>query len=292
MIKLSIRKIVCMTALIFLPATNVLAEAPVWKVSKDGETVYVGGTIHILTAADYPLPAGFEKAYADSETLVFETNMDALASPAFQQELMQSVIYTDGRSLRDDISDETYATLEAYGQSAGVPVAGLLNFKAGMVSVTLTMMELQRLGLMGAGVDEFYTNKAKEDKKEVAELETVAQQLSFIVNMGAGEEDQLIAYTLRDIKTLKSMFADMKTAWRTGDNAALREIGLLPMKSEFPALYKLILKDRNDAWLPKLESMFESPEIEFVLVGALHLVGEDGLLSQLKREGYAVEQLK
>ncbi len=292
MIKNSIRKVLCITTLICLPTINLLAEAPVWKVSKDGDTVYVGGTIHILTATDYPLPAGFEQAYAASESLVFETNMDALTSPAFQQELMQSVIYTDGRTLRDDISEETFAALEAYGQSVGVPAAGLLNFKAGMVSMTLTMLELQRLGLMGTGVDEFYTNKAKGDKKSVAELETVAQQISFIANMGAGEEDQLIAYTLRDIKTLKSMFADMKTAWRIGDNAALREIGLLPMKSEFPALYKLILKDRNDAWLPKIVSMFESPEIEFVLVGALHLVGEDGLLAQLKRDGYAIEQLK
>jgi len=292
MIIKSMKNILFIAVLIGFPATQVWAEAPVWKVSKDGETVYVGGTIHVLTVEDYPLPDGFEKAYAAAETLVFETDMEALTSPAFQAELMQSVVYTDGRSLRDDISEETLAALEAYTQSVGVPVAQLLNFKAGMVSVTLTMIELQRLGLVGAGVDEFYTMKGKQDKKELTELETVSQQLSFIVNMGAGEEDQLIAYTLRDIKTLKSMFAEMKTAWRSGDNEALRKIALLPMKSDFPALYKLILKERNDDWMPKISAMFDSPEIEFILVGALHLVGEDGLLNQLQRDGYAIEQLK
>lgn len=286
------RKFFGVVILVCLPIANVLADAPVWKVSKGDDTVYLGGTIHILTAADYPLPAEFDKAYTNAATLVFETNMDALKTPEFQAQLMQSLMYSDGRSLKDDINAETFAALEKYCQSVGIPVEGLLNFKAGMVSVTLTMLELQKLGLMGTGVDEFYTEKAKQDKKAIDELETVAEQLSFLANMGVGEEDQLIIYTLRDIASLETMFEDLKTAWRTGDNESMRKLGLLPMKTEFPSIYNLILKDRNDNWLPRISEMFNSPEIEFVLVGALHLVGEDGLLNQLKKDGYVIEQLK
>lgn len=292
MCKFLARKTLFVAVLVCLPMANLWADTPVWKVSKGEETVYLGGTIHILTAADYPLPSAFDKAYAAAEILIFETDMDALTTPEFQAEMIQSVVYTDGRTLRDDISDETFAALQEHTQSVGMPVEGLLNFKAGMVSITLTMLELQRLGFVGTGVDQFYSDKAKQDKKVLGELETPAEQLSFIVDMGVGEEDQLLAYTLRDIKSMESMFKALKAAWRSGDNETMREMGLLPMKSDFPALYDLILKDRNDNWMPRIEAMFKSPEVEFVLVGALHLVGEDGLLNQLERDGYTIQQLK
>ena len=51
------------------------------------------------------------------------------------------------------------------------------------------------------------------------------------------------------------------------------------------------MRDRNLRWLPALERMLASERAHFVAVGALHLVGEDGLLALLEARGYSVERL-
>lgn len=245
----------------------------------------------MLTPADYPLPAAFEAAYEESEIVVFETDISALNTPEVQQDIMTAVSYVDGQTLLDDIKPETLKLLEEYCAARGIPVAMLTNFKPGMVASVLTIMELQTLGLMGTGVDEFYNTKASNDKKVVEKLETVDEQIQFIADMGKGEEDQFIAYTIRDLGQLKTMFADLKSAWRAGDMQAMEEMAIQPMKTEFPGLFKLILTDRNNDWMPDIESMLKTPEVELVLVGALHLAGENGVLEQLRRKGYTVEKI-
>jgi uncharacterized protein YbaP (TraB family) len=167
----------------------------------------------------------------------------------------------------------------------------LVKFKAGMVSVTLTIVELQRLGLAGTGVDQFFSQRAANDRKEIGALETAQEQLMFIATMGEGKEDELIAYTLRQIEDLPEMMQAMKAAWRAGDNAKMEAVALRPMEKDFPVMTDRFVEDRNDAWLPRIEAMFETEAVEFVLVGALHLVGEEGLLEQLKAKGYEIDNL-
>jgi uncharacterized protein YbaP (TraB family) len=84
---------------------------------------------------------------------------------------------------------------------------------------------------------------------------------------------------------------DMIAAWRIGDNDALSELFVADMLEQAPEIYDSLLKQRNLNWLPQLEDMLESPEIEFVLVGAAHLVGPDGLLAMLQAKGYQISQL-
>ena len=267
------------------------AAEPVWKISKAGQHLYIGGTIHVLSQSDYPLPTAFETAYKQAATIVFETDTVKLQTPVYQQKMMQGVVYSDGRSLKSVLSAETFAELEKYAQSRGVPIANLIPLKAGMAAMTITMIELQRLGLLGTGVDDFYQNKAMGDGKKVGELETVDQQLEFIFGLGEGQEDDFVKYTLRDVKEIPVMMADMKEAWRKGNMKELGRIALTPLKEEFPKIYDSLLVKRNNAWLPQIKKMLRSKEVELILVGALHLVGDDGLLQQLGKQGYKVQQL-
>ena len=66
-------------------------------------------------------------------------------------------------------------------------------------------------------------------------------------------------------------------------------IVLRDLKEE-PHMYQVLLGDRNRAWLPQVEALLSRPRPAFVLVGAAHLVGADGLLAMLKAKGYSVEQ--
>ena len=270
----------------------VYAGTSVWTVEKDGNRLFIGGTVHLLTASDYPLPPAYEKAYNGSVKVVLETDMQKLQSPEFQAIMMRELSYSDGRNLKQVVNQDTYAALEQFFSKRGIPMAGIIGFKPGMVSIMMTMVELQRLGLAGIGVDAYYSKKSTNDQKKLGQLETVETQIAFIASMGAGQVDEMLIYTLADIERLPELMKSMKQAWRRGNLAELKAVGITPFKNEFPDIYQALIVDRNNAWLPKIEAMVETSEVEFVLVGALHLAGDNGLLAQLVTRGYRVRQLQ
>ena len=83
----------------------------------------------------------------------------------------------------------------------------------------------------------------------------------------------------------------MYQAWRSGDLEWLEQNIAMPMRNDFPTAYQTLLVKRNNAWMGKIEAMAASDQTEFVVVGALHLAGADGLLEQLAARGYRVTQL-
>lgn len=267
------------------------ADAPVWKVSKNGETVYLGGTVHVLSESDYPLPTAFEQAYEQSSVLVFEMDLSLTQTMAFQQQMLKQMTYQDGRTYADELKPATVKKLNAYMESKGIPVANLQMFKPSMLSITLTIVELQRLGLGGTGVDAFYNAKGITDKKSFKYLELPEQQISYLANMGKGYEDELINYTLDDMKKLPTVMKQMKDAWRVGDNEELYNVAGKEWQEQFPKSYNQLLVERNNNWMPEVEGYFNTKEVEFVLVGAMHLVGKEGVLSQLAAKGYTIKQL-
>lgn len=108
-------------------------------------------------------------------------------------------------------------------------------------------------------------------------------QLEVIVNMGKGNENEL--------SNLPKLFDSMKKAWRKGDNAQLRKIALDPWIGQFPGVYNSLLVNRNNNWIPKIEEMLRTKETELILFGAMHLIGEDGILKQLEDKGYTIESI-
>ena len=273
-------------------ALQALADSPVWKISKGKQHLYLGGTIHVLGKDDYPLPKEFDQAYEQSTKLVFEVDFAKLQDPQLAQKFLAMSLYNDGRNLKQVLKPQTFAALEKYLTSRGIPVEAMLNYKPGMLMMSLTMIELQRLGLAETGVDSAFNTRAIRDNKALGFFETAQQQIEFISTIGEGERaDEVIAYTLRDMEQLPEMMRSMKEVWRKGDNQGLEKLALAPFKKDFPKVYQTLLVKRNNAWMPQIESLMKTPEIELVLVGAAHLVGEEGLLAQLKSKGYRIENL-
>ena len=284
----SLDKVVICLGLLFSQLT--FADTSVWKVSKDNRHLYLGGTVHILSNTDYPLPAPFDKAYHLSHRIVLETDMQKLQSPEFQGVMLSQLSYGGGRTLKDVLSNETYGKLVRYCESRGIPVTGVHGFKPGLLTSVLLLFELQRLGLAGEGVDAFFNLKAIEDSKQLGQLETVEEQLNFLATMGEGQEDETIEYTLKDIENLPKLMKDIKQNWRVGDMKKLEKVAIEPYLQEFPETFEVLLNLRNRNWMPKIEAMLENPEVEFILVGVLHLAGDQGLLAQLQQRGYTLEQ--
>ena len=101
----------------------------------------------------------------------------------------------------------------------------------------------------------------------------------------------VIKSSIRDTNNFQSIWKEMLSAWRSGDLEKLEKLGIDEMQRDFPSLYQTMLVKRNKAWFSDLKQMIETKDIEFILVGALHMAGDDGLISMLTKAGYKVEQL-
>ncbi len=272
-------------------ASQASAESSVWKVQNDSQTVYLGGTVHLLRANDFPLPTEFDIAYQDSTELVFETDLESMSDLAVQARLMQQLSYGDGRSLKTVLSEEAYSALEMYTASIGLPLPMLEKFKPGMIISTLQVLEFQKIGFTPMGVDAHFNSLAANDAKAVGQLESIDDQIGFLATMGEGNESEFILLSLQDLAETANVMDDMIAAWRTGNNDLLSELFVKDMLEEAPEVYDSLLKQRNLNWLPQIEAMLLDADTEFVLVGAAHLVGPDGLLALLESKGYQVSQL-
>lgn len=267
------------------------AASSVWKAQKGSSIMYLGGTCHVLRQADYPLPAEFHQAYRSSDIIVFETDIGKLADPSTQQKLMAHAMYADGGTIDTHLSPVVYGQLSAYCLSHDIPLQAFSTFKPSLLMVTLTVIQLKNLGVSAQGVDQYFHGLARGDKKIIAGLETIDQQISYLTTMADGNEDDFVRHSLKDMQTLERLFGALADAWRAGDATKLDQLMVRDLKTRQPQLYQRLITDRNRNWLPLIESYQKTPQTEFILVGVAHLVGPDGLIQLLKNKGYGVKQL-
>ncbi|MDT0593368.1 TraB/GumN family protein [Glaciecola petra] len=265
--------------------------APVYKVSKGDDTIYIGGTFHLLTPDDYPLPKAFDTAFAASDEVYFETDMAAMEKPEFMQQSMQVMMFQDGSTLEDALDAKTYERLQAHFASRGIPGDMMMQMNPLGVMLTITIAEYQMRGFTAEGVDKHFLTKATEANKSLGWFETPSEQLGFLSVLNSDEPNKLINYTLDELGKIDKMISDLHSSWRNGDMEKLVEVGLEGFR-DYPEVSKVLLTQRNNAWMKKIKTMFGDGDTEYILVGALHLPGEDGLLTQLAGLGYKVEQVK
>ena len=287
---MSFFRVVFFLSLILL---NLFAESSVWKISDDqNHTLYIGGTFHLLRATDFPLPHEFEDAYQRSDYVVFETDLSSTHSTTFQRMMAQTMILPLNQSLSSKLMPKTYQTLKQYVELQGYPMGMFDRMQPWAVSLTLSQLKLSSIGVDQEGVDEYYHQHSMHDGLPQRFLESVEEQLKVIGAIGVGEEDAVILQTLKEMDELPSMMSWMVREWREGKTDRLKRELVDAMKKESPKMYRIVLKQRNDAWMPKLLSMLHEEKRGFVLVGAMHLLGEDGLLDQFRKRGLRVEYMK
>lgn len=274
------------------------AQPPVpllWKVSDADSSVYLLGSMHLLTEADYPLASAVEAAFADSAQLVFEIAPDQLDQARLTQAMLQVALRSDGKTLQQSLPAPTWKSLQAYAQAQGMPVAALQGYKAWFVALMVMAAESQKAGVNPAlGLDQHFMQRAALAGKATAGLESAESQIALFDGMGAQAELQFLQETLADAPRMQQQLDELLTAWRQADEATMERLGLMELRRDYPALYQSINVARNRAWLPRVEALLrDSPhDNALVVVGALHLLGSDGLVRQLARKGYKVQRLR
>lgn len=268
------------------------AKSFVWKAtSKQGGTIYLAGSVHLLSAQYYPLSPAFDEAFSASDLLVEEVDMGEMLAPESQLMMLTRGMLPAGQSLEKVISPATYASVSAKVAALGMPMAPLALFKPWALALTLQGLEWQKAGFNAdLGLDKHFYDMAKIAGKPSQGLETLDFQISQFNDMSMALQERLLAETLKELDATKASFTTLADAWKAGDAAGVETIVLKELKSE-PEMYQRLLVQRNRAWLPQVEALFARPKPAFVVVGAAHLVGGDGLIQLLRSRGYTVEQL-
>ena len=155
------------TSLLLSLSISTQADSSVWEISNGDNTLYLGGTFHLLKHSDYPLPEEFEHAYQNVNWLVFETDVRSTGSPEKQQRFREMMQLPTGKTLKDVLAPDTYEQLSAYCQRESIALTHYQSLKPQMISLVIAMHELQQLGLTAPGVETHFDQKAQTDKKIV-----------------------------------------------------------------------------------------------------------------------------
>jgi len=260
----------------------------VWKISKNGSVLYLGGSVHILRESDFPFPDEFDRAFSLSSQLILETDIDQLADENVSLYLLSQMILPGNQTLRSILDSDTYELLSAAFVEYGYLLDPNSNVKPAMLINLLTMLQIQKFGFEEQGVDFYYLGMAKIENKSLDYLESIETQIDLLVTMGDGYENDFVRYSLHDLESTESGLEALLDEWKSG-GSSYTEASLLEMREEWPEIYRTMVKDRNDAWVPQIERHLASGTTAFVVVGLAHLYGPDGLLRQLRDAGYTVE---
>jgi len=282
---------------ITLLASPVLADSPasegadktfMWRVQGDGATVYLLGSVHVMREDSYPLPTAMEAAFDSVEKVVFEIDLDELDGAALQ---MLAAGTLDGeRTLEEIVGPATWAELLVPIEKTGFPAAMFRRMKPWMAAVTITALALTEAGyLPSAGVDAYFSRRAEEAGKERIALETVEFQVSLFADLTAEQSLAFLRYTLADLETVIPELGELSAHWRAGRMEAV-EVLMAEGFDEYPELLEKMVTNRNRAWMPLIEGLLAGDSDAMVVVGALHLVGEDGLVNLLRKRGYTVDR--
>jgi len=268
------------------------SKSSVWKASKNDNEIYIGGTVHVLAADDYPLPCEFDQAYSKADVLFFETDIKSLKDPKVAFQLIERGTYPFGEEMDQKLSKQTLSLLTEYLDSIGLPSAGLMKYKPGLLMSFITAAELNKIGINIEGVDQYYESLASKDNKPIYYFEEIEEQIGFLESLGVGTEEKFIQYLIESMQNLEYQFITMRETWRNGEIESMSEAAELDkIRAEFPDFYQTLFTERNEKWLVEIDRLIKSKEIEYILVGAGHLPEKEGLLARLNSKGYQIEQL-
>ena len=274
-----------------VPSAREQGGSSVWIISKNGNTLYLGGSIHILRDEDFPLPAEFDMAFSQSAVLVLEADVDQMENEEVIFYLLNQMFLDENQSLQTLLDADVYALLAAKVNEYGLPIESISSLKPSMIITMLSTLQIQEMGFTQEGIDFYFLERARNDNKPVRFLESVESQINMLVSMGEGYENDFVRYSLQDMDETEMLLATIVNDWKAGESTST-EMTLDAMKEEWPQIYKSMITDRHDAWMPIIEEFLDSGTTYFIIAGLLHMHGPDGLLRLLENSGCTVEQLR
>lgn len=265
---------------------------PLWQVNSEQNRIYLLGSIHLLREQDYPIPSAIYDAYENAEILIMELDMDDM-DPAEGQALTKELgMIQDDRTLSDLMGSELYGEAETLAAAAQIPIALLAKSEPWYAAMTVEIMLLMRMGFNPQyGIETHFMNLAADDGKEILGFETMRQQLELLDGLSPEVQRDMLIQALAEGIELHALMDPMIDAWSKGDVTFIAD-NLLADIEDYPEINQAIVVDRNIDWTNQIVDLLNDNEDYLVIVGTLHLVGDQGVPNLLQSRDYEVKQLR
>jgi len=264
-----------------------------WKVKGNNNTVYILGSLHLAKPEFYPLDEKIENAFESSDALVVEVDIGKQDPYLLQQKFFEKGMYYGSDTIADHLSKETFELAKKKLASLGMDISYMIMYKPWFLAINLVTLELIKLGFdPNYGIDKYFMDKARGNK-DILELETVDFQIGLFDGFNDSQQELLLFSTLLDIDIIEQEMEKMISFWQSGDAEGLEKIlrrGLDEHPQILP-IYEKLFYERNKSMTKKIETFLADGRDYFVVVGAGHLVGKEGIIELLKEKGYSVNQL-
>jgi uncharacterized protein YbaP (TraB family) len=264
-----------------------------------GATLLLMGTIHLGPPEGWKFSPAILEGLDRTDRFVLEVDLRKATEDAVSTLVANLVIIEPPNSLVDVVSPETAKILEekdAELARMGMPRNARRRLKPWYITMSLIESATNRSGFSHDASAESVILETLGTRPLIG-LETFEEQIKILDDMSRRNQDLILRDTLSKLDTAVEDIRSLVMAWRRGDEIRLAKLARdgideLPELDEF---FDIIGSERNRRWVPTLQSFLDSPqyagETVFVGVGALHLVGDDGLVALLRAEGYAVEKI-
>ena len=255
-----------------------------WKAEKEGKTAYLLGTMHIgFGVAD--LPEELFPFVDSSSRLFVEVDFSSIDQSAIDETLY----YQGNESLDQFLSPTAWETLVK--EITVVPVDALKKMKPwGIIQGLIFPWAASQLQLAGR-LDLELVEYANSRSISIGFLEDAEVQLGVVSELFTVEllEEVLNSGT----PLLESATTDLRNlydCYQASDLGCIENITQETFDESEPLANST--KERNQSWIPVIESALVTQEQIFVAAGVAHFVLEGSVLELLKQQGYTVEAVE
>ena len=262
-----------------------------WRIAGATNSVYLLGSIHLLREQDHPLPGVIDKAYDDADVIVMEIDMDDVDPVYTQAAFNRAGVLQDGTTLQDLMGEEAFTAASEAAAAIDIPLDMLAKSEPWLAAITVELMLLYRIGFDPAlGVEMTMTQRAAADGKPIEGLETFDEQLAFLDSLPIDAQREMLLQVLSEGAAMSESIGDLIEAWHHGDTATLED-ALLSSAVGLDELNEVLVNSRNRRWAETISTWLDDQQDYLIVVGALHLVGEQGVPALLEKRGFGIHQL-
>lgn len=270
-------------ALLFLPfmVPYASAEPLIWQAKDDQRQFIFLGSIHAGNTELYPLPSVFLSHWQQADALVVEAN---ILKPS------RAKLNPDIPSTESLLSDTEKHALTATARRAGIPPYSLLQSPPWLSAITLQMHMARQAELdPEQGIDITLLRRADAQKLPILELESIAQQIHLMEQLPDHGKNLLMA-TVTGWGEMEAQLTCLLAAWKAGDQQQLLTLFHDSQYSDHTD--DALINNRNHNWAKQLTTAPEYQQGTFmVVVGAMHLLGKQGVPALLAQQGFDVKPL-
>jgi hypothetical protein len=262
-----------------------------WHIAGETNSIYLLGSIHLLREQDHPLPGVIDKAYDDADVIVMEIDMDDVDPAYTQAAFNRAGVLRDGTTLQDLMGEEAFAAASDAAAAIDIPLDMLARSEPWLAAMTVELMLLYRIGFNPAlGVEMTISQRAAADGKPIEGLETIDEQLAFLDGLPIDAQREMLLQVLSEGAAMSESIGALIEAWHYGDTAALED-ALLSSAAGLDELNEVLVNSRNRRWAETISTWLDDEQDYLIVVGALHLVGDQGVPALLDKRGFGIHQL-